>query len=550
MIDNRQNLQRELTIGIYKRGATMKIRTNRYVNIWKWLVVIIFLLGIAGPVFLLFGKSVLLLFSKASQEIPFISISLFAKSVGISLAASTLSCVLGVLCAIFVWTSSPKYYKKIFLAILLCALIPPFIHVHSWIKVMDGVCLLFNSILGTNLNFTGVFAVIFTTAFSYLPYTISLCLMGLFSIPMDINDLIRTEDAPLTLFKKCISPYFLPYLFIGGIFVFLITINDFSIASAFNINVFALELFSLYSASGDIYSIALSSLPLILLSILLLAGLWYLSDRYEVLGDIDTNKNPLEKEKFMKCISFFGGITISLYILIPLLTMVVESFTTRKFISILIESVSEISYSLIVSMGTSVIVVFFSVLIYFFWQNKRHRSILYFILSFSFLIPSAILGLGLISFWNQSFLSQIYQSPYMPVIGLATRFLILSLLFLTVRINRLDKGLIDATVLSYSYFKGLFCVIIPMIWKDILACMLLIFALSMSEYGIVLLVTPPGYQMLTIKIYNYLHYGATEVVYALNLFVFLIIMIIALLIFALYSINDNDETKRRMKKIE
>jgi iron(III) transport system permease protein len=69
----------------------------------------------------------------------------------------------------------------------------------------------------------------------------------------------------------------------------------------------------------------------------------------------------------------------------------------------------------------------------------------------------------------------------------------------------------------------------------------MIFALSMGEYGIVLLITPPGYQMLTIKIYNYLHYGSSDVVFALNLFVFLLVVAVAASMVLIYSVKTGEK---------
>jgi len=473
-----------------------------------------------------------------------ISGSLFLRSILINVSATALCCAFGVLAALGIWTFFGRWFKQVFIAVLLCALIPPFIHVHSWIKAMDSLNALIEALSGIFLNFTGVGAVIWTTAFSYLPFTVSFCLMGLFCIPQDGLDILKIEIRPKILFRKCIVPYLLPYVLISALFVFLITMNDYAIPSVFGVNVFALELFSLFSASGNLYAIALSSVPLILLSAGLLCVFALVAKRYEMTNDPVLNENPFTKEKFMKRAGSAGTVVLILFAAIPVGSMVVESFFAKGFLQILADSGKEIAYSFLISGGAAILAVIPSALLSYLWYRSKQKQGLLFLLSFPFLIPSAILGLSLIAFWNQGVLIGVYQSAFMPVIGLTTRFAILSILFLIVRISRIEQNLMDAMHLSYSFFKGFFHVLLPMIWKDLVTCALLTFSLSMGEYGIVILVTPPGYQMLTIKIYNYLHYGASEVVFALNLFVFLVVVLAGVTIFQLYKPRKRKEAVR------
>jgi iron(III) transport system permease protein len=501
----------------------------------------------AGPLFLLFGKAAVFVLRDHSP-FPAISASLFLQSVLVN-AASTLLCGgLGLLAALGVWTMFEHLYQRVFIAMLLCALIPPFIHVHSWIKVMDSLNAFIETISGLSFNFSGVVAVVWTTAFSYLPFTVSFCLMGIFSIPREESDLLRMEIRPGTLFRKCVVPHFLPYLLISSLFVFLITMNDYAIPSVFGVNVFALELFSLFSASGKLYSIALSSLPLILLSVLLLGVFGAGLKRVGLTSDPVMNCNPFKEEGFMKKMAAAGVAVLLLFALVPIGSMVIESFFTKDFVRILLGSGKEIGYSLLVSFGVAVLTVIPSALLASFWYRSKANTLLLLLLASPFLIPSAILGLGLIAFWNRGGLAGIYQSPFMPVIGLAVRFGILSILFLTVRMSRIEQALMDAMHLSYSFFKGFFHVLLPMLWRDLVTCALLVFALSMGEYGIVLLVTPPGYQMLTIKIYNYLHYGASEVVFTLNLFVFLLVLLAGAVVFQLNKPIKKERKSQNLRR--
>jgi iron(III) transport system permease protein len=510
-------------------------------NAVRWGLTIGYIVILVAPVAFLFWKALLNLVAGEDFTVPGISLPLFASSVLIE-TASTLICVaLGILAALFLWNYFEQKRKILFYIILLCALIPPFIHVHSWIKTMDAFNSAVFNLTGLPFNFTGIGAVVWTTAISYLPFTTALCFFGLQSIPAEIVDLIRMETDGRKAFFKNITPYFAPYSVIGALFIFLININDYAIPSVFGVNVYALELFALFSASGNIYSIALSSLPLIALSVVIVAVIAFITRKSDLSENFSKNINPFSHEPFMRNASIAGGIGLLAFVTVPVLSMIIESFGVDGLPDIILDSSDQIFYSLIVSALTAVVSVLPAALYaYAHFMSRRSQGITV-IFTLPFIIPSAILGLSMIVFWNQGMMTGLYQSSMMTVIGLSTRFSIIAILYLMLKFKRLDRELADSTKLSLSFFQGFHGVILPMMRRDILACVLMIFALSMGEYGIVLLITPPGYQMLTIKIYNYLHYGSSDVVFALNLFVFLLVVAVAASMVLIYSVKTGEK---------
>ena len=58
---------------------------------------------------------------------------------------------------------------------------------------------------------------------------------------------------------------------------------------------------------------------------------------------------------------------------------------------------------------------------------------------------------------------------------------------------------------------------LPLLTPGLLAALCVAFALTLGELGATLIVAPPGQQTLTMRIYNYLHYGASDTVAGLCL---------------------------------
>ncbi len=508
--------------------------TGIRIHAWKskityWGLTAAMLAGMTAPLFFLYGKAAVRRLFDDTMSIPAITPELFVRSIGIALASAVLCTVFGAFTALFLWNIPPAAGKKVFYLMLVCALIPPFIHVHSWIKAVDLLNGVILGLTGIRFNFTGIGAVLWTTAFSYLPFTAVLIYLGLMGIPREVLELARFEGHPVRVFFRIIVPYAVQFLLIGFLFIFLITVNDYSIPSVFGVNVYALEIFALFSAGGNIYAIALASLPLICLACVLMALISFLAGDRGIRENFSRGASPFGRSPSILRAADAGGVILFLFAAVPILAMIGESFFANDFFNVLKNSSDQILYSIFTSLLAAVFAALPATFYAYVRMRRRRSRFMTFLLAFPFLLPSAILGLSLIDVYNSPPLSAVYSSPVMPAIGLAIRFGILAILYMSFRFERIERDLTDALRLDCSAAGGFFSVVMPMIRQDILACMMMVFALSMGEYGIVLLITPPGYQMVTIKIFNYIHYGATGIVFALNLTVFLCVLAAGLL---------------------
>lgn len=488
---------------------------------------------ITAPVFVLYARALWEFIFDKDFSVPGINTGLLGTSIMLSLESTLLCTVMGAMAALFIWRFKGRTAFNLLAFLLISALIPHFIHVHSWIKTIDFINVMIQDMTPFSPNFTGRGAVIWTTAMTYLPFTAAFCYLGFKSVPAEIIDLIKTEDDPVRSFTGIIMRFCLPFLFTGMIFVFLITINDFAISSVFGVNVYALELFALFSAGGDIHSIALAGLPLLMISVILLIFFTKLASGRDFKDDFTDSQTPYRSIR----ITIAGGAVLVVFAAVPLIAMIAESFKTNEILKVLSSSAGQIFYSFVISMLTAVIASLPAALYSYLRSRTGGGHWVNILLAVPFLIPSAILGLSLISFWNNSFLACVYSSAVMPAIGLAVRFGVIAVLFMSYRFNRISKEITDSLKLDASGPGGFFRVILPMMLKDITACIMMIFALAMGEYGVVLMLTPPGYQMVTIKIYNYIHYGASEIVFTLNMTVFISVLLAGLIIIRLYRMK-------------
>ena len=89
----------------------------------------------------------------------------------------------------------------------------------------------------------------------------------------------------------------------------------------------------------------------------------------------------------------------------------------------------------------------------------------------------------------------------------------------------MDRLLFDAADLfAEDANEALLRVKLPLQRYGIVTSALIVFALSLGELGGTLLVIPPGRETLTIRLFNYLHYGGTEEVAGLCLALVVVMM--------------------------
>lgn len=496
------------------------------------------LVTIAPVIFLIAGSVKDIILTNESLVLSF-SKTLFLESLGLVLGASLVCSFLGLLAALALWMVFDKKIDRLAVIALILFLIPVFVHVQSWIFFVDGIFNLINRLSALSLNFSGRFAVLITMAFSCLPLPTGLILLALKAIPKEIEQMVIIDGPDLKAFLRIYVPYLLPALGVSVILVFLLNINDYGISSVFGVNTYALELFAQFSAGLSSRAVFFNGLPLMLTSLCLVTIFAiYLQKNSFLLAD-KGGSSPFKASKTLKIITLLGMTIVLLFVFVPSLSLFYEMSQSADWIGLITGSFSEIFYSITISGLTAVIAfvpAFFIALLFF------KSSLAYWLIGLSaipFIIPGPILGLALIEFYNTPLLAIIYQSPLMPVVALVSKYTFIEVIILLAALSSIDRNHLESLAVHWPGYGLYIKCLLELLGKKHLGALLIVFALAMGEFGVSLLVTPPGYQTLTIKIYNYLHYGASDVVAALCLLMIGIILLVVLGLFMILR-RQND----------
>ncbi|MFN8421849.1 MAG: ABC transporter permease subunit [Anaerolineae bacterium] len=152
------------------------------------------------------------------------------------------------------------------------------------------------------------------------------------------------------------------------------------------------------------------------------------------------------------------------------------------------------------------------------WLHGRARSsAAWFAAALPLAFPSPLIGIGLITAFNTPVMP-LHGTSVMPVLAAVARFAPLIALLLFAQRSRLDPALLDAgRVFQAGPWHGFRRVVVPLMLPGLVAAAAVGFVPALGELGATLIVAPPGRSTLTMRIYTYLHFGASDSVAVLCL---------------------------------
>lgn len=452
-------------------------------------------------------------------------LALFTNSMALSLLTAASTILISIIIASLLWQTNKKIRVICKWILLLTATIPSYVHVIAWtsvFKLIEGV------------TFRGWFACIWVGAMALLPIGVGLALISFESIETELWEAGRIISNDTRCFVKIILPPSLPSIFAGASLIFLINLMNYSIPSLFGINVYALEIFAEYSATNEPIRAFMLSLPLLVVAFLLL----YFSQgglRNIMLNGFNSKRDIYPKIKWPNLIRLIQAAGIVLFVtnfLIPIITLFINTRTFNDFFSSITSSKEEIAFSLKISALAAIIAVPIAAFIAKkMLEGIKYKKIWWLVITLPVAIPAPLIGIGLISLWNHRILSGIYNTTAMPVIAVISRFLTFAIIIMLVHYKAIDKRLLEsAQIIQKNPIKRLIYIEFPMIAPGLVTSFAIIFILALGELGATLIVTPPGYNTLTVKIYNYMHYGASASVAGLCLAMVIFVLVMGLII--------------------
>lgn len=429
-------------------------------------------------------------------------IDLLVRSLLFSLGVAAFASVVGLLAALAIFRHLPRAARWLQWALLASVALPPTVYAMAWSQCL---ALLPGGMPGREFHASLV------QAMALLPFATGIAMVALGTTDRLLLDAARVLVSPTRLLFGVALPLARPTLLAGAALVFLLSLLDYTIPSIFGVNLYSLEIFVVFSATHRVADALYLSLPLGVCALLLVAMLSGLPRRLAQEGSPGFPRDgslPVVLQGSVVCAALLSGMAL-LAPLVAFLPALGDLAYLRRTVA---SSWNETEFTLLTSTLAAFIALLLAVgpAIELARGGQRSRM-LWTVCLLPFLLPPALTGIGLIALWSPVRSIDFYGSPAMTVAAELARFTPVSVAVLATWFLRTDPAQVDAAMVTGTSLRRIVCgVLIPLATPGLVVAAGLVFVLSLGEIGANLLVTPAGSATLTMKTYNYLHYGGSQ----------------------------------------
>jgi iron(III) transport system permease protein len=464
---------------------------------------------------------------------------LFLRSLGMSMAVSLISFSIAIPLTTFIQNQSDVLRRKLSQArwlLVSLILIPPYIHALAWMDFLARFSAIVRH-LGMSWRVQGIALTIWVWVMALLPCATGISILALESVQPDLFEAARLLQNDLSGFLRVLLPLASPGLLAGSGFILLFCLLDYSVASLFGVQVYSLEIFADYSTYGQTGRAIALSLPLILAAVT-----WILVMMKALRPALQTpvlyqppGGQILRWPTAWKFAQNLALLVVFLQVAVPLLSLLILVGSWEAFYTAFQTSQTEMWYSFSISSLTVVAALPLGILISASLQRQSRMSEWLWVgVLVPFLVPAPLIGILLIELQNL-FPRFVDPGPILPAVAALIRFTPLAAVALVMQRRRINPAYIEAAqILQGHRLKTFWSVILPLLIPGLLVAIGVVFSLTLGELGATLMVAPPGRSTLALKIYNYLHYGASDQVASLCLLVTFLTIAVVGLCFWLY----------------
>ncbi len=399
--------------------------------------------------------------------------------------------------------------------------LPPYIHAMAWLSTVAWVSDILRSFGVFPRPLYGWSGSLLVEVATYAPLAFGFAWLGMRNIDPDLIELGRTARTDAQTLWRVILPLSAPTILTASGIIFVFSVLDYSVPSLLQVHVYAMEIFAEYSASNDPIRAFLLAVPLIMVAAaVVMAALAPLKNlalrrtRYQPVWE-----NPPAWPASFDLLQRASFSVIVFVTMMPLAMLITFAGSLGTTLSTWEAAMSELRYSLLVGMfaGLLSLPVAFPMAIKLVGSAEEMKS-WWFLIVAPLSIPASLIGISMIYITNQTWLRAEMLLDLLPSFANTLRFAPLAALILVAFMRRNDPLLHEAAeVFQASAWRRRVFVELPMLAPGLLAAGGLVFALSLGELATTLMIVPPGRATLAMRIYNYLHYGASDVVAGLGL---------------------------------
>lgn len=464
-------------------------------------------------------------------------LSLLLRSVAFSIAVAGFSSVAGALITLGAMGARRG-------AAVLSLILPPLLVVPISIHGLNWATLIlqfkdWGMRHGAPIPLNGWMAAWLAEVLSFLPIAIGIAWTGFALMDRQLLEAAMVFRSPCSVLWKITAPLASLVLAAGCGLIFLLSLSDYTVPSLFAVSVYSLEIFSAYSASSHPAGAILVALPMMAIISLAMVGMWIAGYRSRhLLRASASGPWPI------RAAVWYSGCSLSLLILllaVPMASLAVGAGSPSGFFHAIDSARSELVVSLKVSSATAVLALLLGIGVARGMMHGQAAWVWWALGCLLFAMPAPLVAIGLLQVASHA---GAWMEPCLPFWACLARFLPVAAFICYAVFHRMDRRLLEAaSVFQRTRLHGALWIALPLAWRGLFLAAATCLALALGELGASLLVALPGESPLVVRLYNLLHYGASQEVASLGLALSLIALGAGLILATLMR-QHNQRTKK------
>jgi len=437
----------------------------------------------------------------------------FKNSLMLSFLVAFLTTFIGTFLGILLGKTNLKFRFILLIFLLVPLLIPPYILAYAWYTLLGNSPLLF--------GFVGTTFVLFSI---YLPIPLLISILFLKQINPKMEEAALLDTRWISVLRYITLPLISPSILFSFLLVFMLSFGEFSVANFLRYPIFPMESFTQFSAFYDFKLATVTAMPMLLLAFIVIIFQKIFSEKslrftspYKCLKiDLKTRERYL----FFILILFL----VTLIVLFPLFSLGMQVDVT-SFILASQKAVSPLIRSLIFATISASFLVFFGFLsAYIIEHKKRYVSFFRTTILLLFLLPSTLIGIAFILFYNRSYTNFIYATPLIIIFAYIIKYLFLSSKIIESKLAQIPYSLIESAQLSGASSRQIvWFIFLPLVKDALIVAWLVGFIFSLRESTLTMLLYPAGYDTLPLYIFTQMANGDPKIIASLSLIMILLV---------------------------
>ena len=437
---------------------------------------------------------------------------LLGHSVALSFLTSLCAGALGMPLGVLLGQTNLPFRRAFAFLFTIPLLVPPYVIAVAWSAILGREGWLAYLTGGITAETTSAWlfglpgcVLVLTTAF--IPVVMLLTIAYLYTVNPRLEEAGRLVARWPWVLRGITLPMIRPGLLLSAGLVFLLVLGEFSVPMYLRYDVFPVETLTQFSAFYDFGAATASALPLALITLIVLMVERLLLRAPMKPMSLTSNETGARLIRLgaTRGVWFLwvGGVSVVL-IFLPLTVLFLQASPTdyREALSRAGDSLlRSLLYATVGATLLSGLGFFCGYLVN--TQALRAWRAVDFLTLFLLVVPSPVIGIGLIGLWNHPATNWIYSTPAMILFGYLAQYTALTSRITAATLVQIPPSMEEAASLTGAgWFHRVCHIIAPLARPGLVAAWLVAYIFCLRDSGVAMVVYPPGQDTLPVRIFT------------------------------------------------